>query len=740
MLLHRHYITALLQALLVLFTCSACLNDEFGDDIVGTGATGGSPYYLTMHIKFDSNITSTRAINGDNLEYGDEKEHFVGKEGNWIILFKGDSFFGAFPLTELTSHNHNSENPDDDNIDDDFYDNIEAIYSYSSKFEAEDEDALPNSCLVVLNSSEKIENQLKYYNNNKGSVTVQTILDLPWDETDKDGDPRNIGFSNSNHDYFILTNSVYYTDHKRDTVGIPKGFIGKSLMAAKPLTIYAERMVSKFSFTDEGGASTNHIYTQDNFPIVYCNGFTNKENEDNAMNYAPQLEERFYQIRLTGWGINAFETKNHIFRKINNKTYFTGWNNPANYRAHWSEDPHYDEENGQILKYPWQYRLAVDYPLDYYKEKYPEIGDPNDNYLKNYTFDELNITGFNPDRVVYTPENTYDPTIYDQEKDFDTRIEKLAGTHLIVCADLETKLNDAEGYKANDVYRDRKGIFYKDQKDCFWSLVRAFNLALQSEIWLKYNWYEWNATKGKLGVSRDALVMKNEHYLYDGNVETWDKEMAGAVKSDNTIDKDRTPKPTSKLIQERPPYKLYYKGEPVTYDVIMGLDDDLFVDATIKDGDGKVLPWLDNLTIENADGEKLEIFDKVSVRYNYEDGKAVIVGNKLRDAETDDVKSLILEWMGAVDHFNNGKMYYAAPVKHYAAQEDYTAEQDETGHYGVVRNNWYKFNLKDVTKIGTPVDDPTEPIVPNKVTTNDQLNITVNIIPWHDFETTAKVL
>lgn len=812
MISYKHDIKALLLAVLITFAFTSCVGDKFTDDIVGSESSSTYPYYMTIQVKFDSNYESTRAtndelINGDDIEYGEEKEHFVGKEGNWIILFKDDNFFGAFPLTELKSHNHNSENPADDNIEDDFYDNIEAIYSYSSKFDAEDENDLPTSCLVVLNSSESIEEKLKYYNNHKENVTVGQILAIV--ENGKDDDPRNIGFSNADREYFILTNSIYFNNNvKQADVEIPEGFIAKSLMAAKPLTIYAERMTSKFSFSEEKTEGEKHLYEKEIFTMVYCEDFTEDANgsedvkaNDDATIHAPKLTTRNYRIRLTGWGINALETQNYIFKNIDNQSYFTGWNNPSNYRAHWSEDPHYnyDEDKKTPLKYPWQYRLAVNNQLDFYQEKLSENDnnletEENKNYLRNYSFKELNgedehgyvnvDKNFKKDRVVYTPENTYDPTptIYDLEKDFDSRTDLLAGTHLIICANLETDLDNDGTYKANDVYRDRKGIFYQNKKDCFWSLVRALNLAMQSELQMKFNKYEWNVSKGKAGTSQDALTMKNEHYLYYHTVEEWDEAMKKAVKPDPkdnkkvVADPDLLPKleketdesgqEIDKLIKEINPYKLYHvdkngKHHEVTYDYVMyTLSDDLFIDATIKDGDGKVLPWLDGLTIKskkkelvNEEDEEapenylpLKIYNEVIVRYNYKDGKAVIVGPKPKDADTDDIaeteniiKSFILEWMGAVEHFNNGKMYYAAPVKHNAAQVGYSADSESRGDYGVVRNNWYKFRLSDVTKIGTAVDNPAEPIVPNAVITNDQLNMTVDIIEWHKFNIDAPV-
>ena len=88
---------------------------------------------------------------------------------------------------------------------------------------------------------------------------------------------------------------------------------------------------------------------------------------------------------------------------------------------------------------------------------------------------------------------------------------------------------------------------------------------------------------------------------------------------------------------------------------------------------------------------------------------------------------MLYEWLGSIDHFNQGKMYYSHGVV-----DNPPIVDGKTLRYGVVRNNWYRFNLTNITGIGIPVDDINQPIVPERIGLDDQINFTIKIIDWHD--------
>lgn len=88
-------------------------------------------------------------------------------------------------------------------------------------------------------------------------------------------------------------------------------------------------------------------------------------------------------------------------------------------------------------------------------------------------------------------------------------------------------------------------------------------------------------------------------------------------------------------------------------------------------------------------------------------------------------------------HFTNGRMYYAVPVEHNkrASKDPIIA----TGDYGAVRNHWYSFTVNNIFSVGTPVDDPDEPIIPNPEPKNPGLGVEINIINWHKVSTGVDI-
>lgn len=753
MLLRRHHIATLLQAMLMTLALASCVKDDLSSDTAGTDGSESTPYYLNVQLQFtDGDPSATRATRaaetkGDSLEYGNHNEHMIGEEGNIIILFKDKKLFGAFALTSLSNHEHNTEDGRTDgqggegsNKDNNVDDNIEALHAYSTKFPAEEESLFPNSCLVVLNCSDKIQKELKEYTEENGlakkeiKADVNEILGIVWKETNAETeDPRNIGFSAPDRKYFTMTNSIYFDDknEKVADIEIPKDCIAKTLMAAKPITVRVERMVAKFSFELPEQENPNIFQPSQKADMVVFKGF--KE-----IDGTPELEVKKWRIALTGWNINALETENYLFKKIEYKDYFYGysdakdWNHPENYRSHWSEDPHYDyaDDGSTPLKYPWQYRKAIDYDLQYYDMLIS--GTSNTNLLRNYSFNDLglgkpangtlDLEKTFKEKTIYTPENTYDANAVKNRHD--SRDDLLAGTHLLVGAEVQIEQEDEDDdyfmdfhykdkYKTpKHLFRDRNGFCYLSERECIASLVHDFNQLLESQS-----------------------VMVFTHYGF------W---------------KDAKEENTEKIVETEGAFSLYYKKSAndewkklTAADI---LNEGTFKDeelkmaiATLRRGDGKRLPWIENLLENgllaignNAENPYLPVYKTKLDNYGtkvadkkeptQEDPTDGRVGTT---KENNYIKSLLYEWLGAIDHFNEGKMYYSHGVVDNPPIEDYKLRR-----YGVVRNNWYQFKLSNVKNLGTPVDDLDQPIVPDRNGLNDQINFTIKILDWHNVSAT----
>lgn len=771
MRLYRQHITIiLLQTLLTLFAFTACTRDDMADGIYGNRYEEGDTCLVYFKIDTgDSNMRATtddsengdEAKSGNSMHRGEVDEYKIGRAGNYAFFFDENKNFYTMSALTLTNEENSLHNG---YIED----------CYTTKFIAtRKKPKLPRYCLVVLNG-QSIYNQLTSVVADKNKTyTLDDILDQIWESSNT---PQKIG--RNDEGLFVMTNSVY-VDENGKLINAVEIDPDKHIIEVKDVEypdiftpeateeqivhVHVERMVSKFSFQ----IKSKEIKTQEDLyfePKIKINGsvevpaapivfFDEIDDEGNV-----QYVAKKWRVKVTGWGINALETKERIFKKIKtNEDYFENWSAPSYFCSYWSEDLHYNQdESGRTYQYPLQYRKAIDKKPNYKSEidYYKKFDEENRNALRNYSYnyfldettedadDEHDLTGFN--RYVYTPENTYDPTLYqniNSENYLDERTSILAGSHLIVCAELQVESNDEdaeEGYKSIDIYRDRNGIYYDSEKSYFRSLVHTFNNMLKSQRTMDFNLYNWNWEEN------------NDYH-------------PGIRRSDLTAKTANRNDASGKTVY----YRLFYHDDikgyiELTDEYIDELSDEAFKSmirmspATIEHGDGKLLPWLEEnkLTIRTSADESqnipLEIWtrDKIVEEEVVVDGKTFTVHKTIpgefvvKATEYDYLKSLLYEWLGAVDHFSDGKMYYTAPVWHQgAAYKDpqKEADQNRLGDHAVVRNNWYRFNLKEINNIGVPVDDPNQPVIPERIDNKDVLNVKIEFIPWHIVESVADI-
>lgn len=88
-------------------------------------------------------------------------------------------------------------------------------------------------------------------------------------------------------------------------------------------------------------------------------------------------------------------------------------------------------------------------------------------------------------------------------------------------------------------------------------------------------------------------------------------------------------------------------------------------------------------------------------------------------------------------HFSKGCMYYAVPVQHNL--NTLSKNTIATGDYGAVRNHWYSFTVNNIFSVGTPVDNPEEPIIPNVEPKNPGLGVEISILNWHQVSTDVDI-
>lgn len=657
---------------------TSCINDVYDDITPGTDVekpfTGqGREGEIRLSVATDFGRLSRASGNGDEFHDGNKTEWEVGDGRSYALLFRqADGSFYACKSVTLTQ----VEMPQDDNV----------TVEYEGRLKLLEEDLYGNPLQVLLfvNAKKLYENYFQHYT---PATRLTDVLGSTWS-----GEPGEIG--RDDNGLFTMCNSIFVTadGSKRitepvtfDDLIIDDGdhFYTQDEIDEKTVWLQVERMVAKYSLSlpaagrlPEGGTfDGTNLFTVANDEIIYCDYF----NEEGKPHYVT----RQWQARVEGWGINATERQGYWVKNIDDRDYyFTAWNEPANWRCNWAVDKCYN-----VKDYPRQYRYPANDPyVEYYEIK------GEGNYLKNFSYNDLCNKDFGT--YIYVPENTYDPNVVG---DIDGRTNLLAGSHLVLCAELETNIPNGGAMVVQDLYRDFNNIFYRTPKDCFWALVRTFNMTLQSQTAMKF-------------------------YLYDFTKDETQTEMVSYA-----------------ALTSRGNYQLYYNGRPLDYTTVMGLSDNLiyFTEATIKGGDGQVIPWLDGMTISNG-SKTVDIYTQIletsdPTNPDYGDLEAQNKDYYVRPATENDIKSLLLEWVGPVDHFNSGKMYYAAPTY-------LLTPSGSSPLYAVVRNNWYHFNLLEITKMGTSVDNLDQPILPDEVHTADRLNVSVDIIDWHRFTFTAPLL
>lgn len=557
------------------------------------------------------------------------------------------------------------------------------------------------------------------------------------------------------------------------------------------LIMKVERLVSKFTFKVDGNPKTTPVLGPDGKTVVryeilptlktdmvnpandklhVCVGWTREYSyTDNTGNshsiqtddWAPIVAKLDWRALVSSWDMNALEPNEYIFKKINIKGYdsfFPGWNHSPYYRTYWAEDPNYEEIN-----YPLQFRQAYNRPITDYSSNYTDASN-NLNLLVNYSFEAMNNKSF--ERTMYLPENTYSYDGFNNEdldKIFkpgdglrpgflDERRDLLAGTHIILPATLQIRDFKTGEWTTKDLYRDPTGIYYTDIRQCIWAIVRQFNYALTSQPRMRFDLFDWDPATGNVGKYERVFGVPSECYkvgpdgqmMRDTEYES-NPEHRGEIKYQTVDDFS---------------YRLWYNGTPLEYENIMdeaacsakGLHyltdrecQDILVAAMMKDGDGKRFVKSDKLTIQNIRGsvhEHLPIFsefelgadDTTHKKINNDRNLVGTTGDKKgynnilsNISDEDEVLSIVLEWGGWVDHYNEGRMYYAAPV----TLATWGSAADPEKVWGVVRNAWYRFELGKITEPGHPVDDPKQPIVPNWGGPYDGLSLKVNVLDWH---------
>ena len=388
--------------------------------------------------------------------------------------------------------------------------------------------------LVVLNASQYIRSELQK-------------LDTYEDMTGLLCTPQNAGGDSSDYlylddkgiRYFTMTSSMIVADGAVGPASAPvnpKWYKSETDACRNPsYEMYVERPHVKYTLLFKKG-NNDWYYLSDTeaddetytyHPVrnfVYSSTKDLKLSEDYkklrfVSSYTPSasienrselsIVEADWKVNISGWGINATERNEYLFKQIRNADYYIGWNPDtySNRRTFWAEDQNYDKGD-----YPDQYRSV---------KGVSGLAD-----MSSHSLDYFSYKTFSTQRNthIYSPENTFSVDVFggDLKEAYDSKAYLRTGTHVIVAAQLLIDGFDAVGvYAATEFDADGLAVSGTTSKavdkyymnGIYWSEIAYKNYVME---YLGY-WMLSESNKDKFGSVDGRFYVDNNGTPASGN-------------------------------------------------------------------------------------------------------------------------------------------------------------------------------------------------------------------------------
>lgn len=657
-------------------TCIPACTDHIAGESGPDAEPASGIRYLSLRVSTSDSDELDAAEQDSAPDYmdGTEFEHavdFSGKSENVIIFLDSDWNFRGYSVLEFDRHSSQGY--------DGSYPAEAAYIGFLKPSDISEIYNIPEYGMIVLNAydiSEALDGLGK-----KPAATIKDVLAL----IDHSAGTHIAGRSGN---YFTMTSAAYLVKETGEwkhsvvfDIDKSKVFDTRTEAVISPAaTAVVERMSAKFSLSMPGaigGKGLNFRPDEGRAQVIVCGYVDGQPNYDN----------KTWTCSVEAWGINKYEPGSYYFRNIvgestdissypysygedintTGRPFFNGWNNAVHHRTFWAVDPNY---SGGI--YPAQYRPAVDNPL---VEHYGLKGEPSLAYISynglSTDFSALETDGT---ATLYSPENTFPDTRSGGHWQHD-----LAGCEIVIGARIHIAgIDDSNDY---DLYRNRIGVFYPSVEDFAEYFISTINTQLASQASMTYRYYDWSNPQNNT---------------------------SGTVMQTFRVDNSG--------------YKIYYRGQPLTAATMASLAENT-IPATIENGDGKVIPWVEGMYVGRRDTDP----------DTYEE-----VGDIQRlNIDANSFKSIIYDWIGPFDHFSGGRMVYSIPVRYRASEEKVSANnyRPAVGDYGVVRNSWYRIVIDAINSLGSPIDDPDQPIIPYEASLENSILMEIKVLDWHGFST-----
>lgn len=680
----------LAMATLGLFSCS----DKLADDAAQsqTGSADGFVAFQINNVGAGTRATADNEREGEDGGYdaGEAEEYAITTKQGANVAFFFDEYGKYMDKSYLQLMSGAGENKDENHAGAD----TEKVYSARIIRKSGDTDETQYYCVLILNAD---------------PATLESFVPKDLNELmEKEGDG---GFGKYDG-YLTMSNSVYVDESNNEIQG-PAGIKGKQICKTweeaqkNKVTIHVERVVAKFGVTFNTTAANGEVTTtpiHDNYTIIH--GAGEKDSSDDPRKTGLILktistaeEDRGqlvntpskWGIHITGWDINAKETSTYWVKNLNDGSNMQNASYPkaqlsdskTMFGKNWALP--YNNTSGTST-FGWndvtrvRSYWAVDPHYNSDKDKYPRqyreaadiTDDPHYYYYSEQGFEPvLSYIPYESIAKNYSAKYAPENTFGDYS-DFDA-----FETWFMPANSTSTYDFAGNGYRWTNTH-----------------ILVAAQLLLGEE------------TENPTGEIKDKFCFGGEY---------WTEEVAyGHAPTD------------AEKAQLQPEVLIQFMVKTLM---------DYYSKALYSDEEGTPFnEKIDNLSdyfelekanIQGGDGRrmlkrKLNLYTK-----NEETGKYESANKDLDEAVR----------LTTVQHFSEGKMYYAIPIEHMVAidkDDKNVTKQFSIGSYGVVRNHWYKVNVSAINKPGTPVDDPTEEIVPN----DDPKEVAyiafqIVVIPWH---------
>lgn len=545
----------------------------------------------------------------------------------------------------------------------------------------------PTQFLIVVNGD---PDRLDALNAELAAAGTDALkLCLNWLQELDDENPESTAMYKG--EYFTMSSSIYQTeeDHWLDGVTVKENFQfyetrEEALLPENLLRFHVDRVLAKVTVRIQDGELTfgnNDVMILRGATTVKIREFYSIEDGTTDKDVMSG-----WSANIASWGINGIEKNTFLFKRLVETPDSYPWQIPSDFYPRWSEYRLYRsywavDENYSTGFYPYQYRVALgeESPVKsattntIYSEDYdPSVGFAKDDYTLIYR--SYNAFGTRSDHK-YSVENTYDECVLADE-DYATKPWLRCGSHVIVAAQLIVDALD----KDVDLKKVDENGFIAGVSDKYFS---------NGLYWSKEALMQQAVSTLVSNLTYNDPLDGIRNVLGEGNLEEFiDNDENNPLAATPLVDSEGT-------VISAENAEEYFELAP----------------AFIKGGDG----WV---TIHLKEGKVLKAL--------HEDGT-------MADISEEQLVSYIYRFTNLARHFNEGRMYYALPLKHNVDSKNFEKgyEKVSTGDYGMVRNHWYRLTINEALLPGTPVDDPDQPIIPNPEPDDKSLGVDIEIIPWH---------